>query len=331
MHSTKQPKQSTPIKHSTFADYEIPIGDTYKLNARRKLGSGAFGEIYLGTNIKLNQEVAIKLEPIKAKSPQLFYESKLYMALRGGVGIPNLYWCGPQGNFNILIMDLLGPSLEECFNYCGRKFSLKTTLMLADQIVSRLEFIHSRNFIHRDVKPDNFLMGTGKNKNLVYAIDFGLAKKYRDSKTGLHIPYREGKSLTGTARYASVSTHKGIEQARRDDLESVGYIMAYFLRGNLPWQGLKAKNMKEKYEKIKEKKINTDLGDLCLGFPGEIAQFIKYTREINFEDKPDYNYLRQLIKTMADNEKIIFDYEWDWKIKKSAEKAKEENKTETHH
>ena len=171
MYSTKQPtKQSTPSKHSHLADYEIPIGDTYKLNARQKLGSGAFGEIYLGMNIKLNQEVAIKLESTKSKSPQLFYESKLYMALRGGVGIPNLYWCGPQGNYNILIMDLLGPSLEKLFNYCNRKFTLKTTLMLADQMISRLEFIHLRNFLHRDVKPDNFLIGTGKNKNLVYAI-----------------------------------------------------------------------------------------------------------------------------------------------------------------
>ena len=199
-------------------------------------------------------------------------------------------------------------------------------------MISRLEFIHLRNFLHRDVKPDNFLIGTGKNKNLVYAIDFGLAKKYRDSKTGLHIPYREGKSLTGTARYASVNTHRGIEQARRDDVESVGYIMVYFLKGNLPWQGLKAKNMKEKYEKIKEKKINTELSELCLGFPQEIAKFIQYTREIGFEDKPDYSYLHKLIKTMADNDKITFDYEWDWKIKKEAEKnkSKEENKSGEH-
>ena len=192
--------------------------------------------------------------------------------------------------------------------------------MVADQIVSRVEFIQSRNFIHRDVKPDNFLIGTGKNQNLVYAIDFGLAKKYRDSKTGLHIPYREGKSLTGTARYASVNTHRGIEQARRDDLESVGYIMVYFLRGSLPWQGLKAKNMKEKYEKIKEKKINTDLSDLCLGFPPEIAKFIKYTREIGFEERPDYNLLKQLIKTMAENESIEFDFDFDWKKRKKKKK-----------
>ena len=148
-------------------DYEIPIGDSYKLDARRKLGSGAFGDIYYGVNIKYNEEVAIKLEPTHTRHPQLFYESKLYMALQGGVGIPKLHWCGSQGNYNILIMDLLGHSLEDYFNYCKRKFTLLTTLMLVDQMLSRIEFIHSRNFIHRDVKPDNFLMGKAP-RNIKY-------------------------------------------------------------------------------------------------------------------------------------------------------------------
>lgn len=134
--------------------------------------------------------------------------------------------------------------------------------------------MHSRNFIHRDIKPDNFLIGLGKRKNQVYMIDFGLAKRYRDPKTGLHIPYRDGKSLTGTARYASINTHLGIEQSRRDDLESLGYVLVYFLRGELPWQGLKAKTMKEKYEKIMEKKISTQIEVLCKGFPGNIIIFI---------------------------------------------------------
>ena len=123
-------------------DYEIPIGENFKLNARKKLGSGAFGDIYFGTNLKLNEDVAIKLEPTKAKHPQLFYESKLYMALHGGgifllilVGIPNIHWCGSQGNYNIMIIDLLGPSLEDLFNYCKRKFSLKTVVMQAEQMV----------------------------------------------------------------------------------------------------------------------------------------------------------------------------------------------------
>ena len=154
---------------SSLKDYEIPIGDSYKLDARKKLGSGAFGDIYLGYNIKLNEEVAIKLEQTHTKHPQLFYESKLYLALQGGVGIPKLHWCGSQGNYNILIMDFLGHSLEDFFNFCKRKYTLLTTLMVADQMLSRIEFIHSRNFIHRDIKPDNFLMGRG-NKSIKFML-----------------------------------------------------------------------------------------------------------------------------------------------------------------
>ena len=317
--SQNQSTQSSSSSHQ-LRDYEIPIGGTYKLDARKKLGSGAFGDIYLGRNIRLNEEVAIKLEPTRSRHPQLFYESKLYMALQGGVGIPKLHWCGSQGNYNILIMDLLGPSLEDLFNYCKRKFTLLTTLMVVEQMVSRIEFIHSRNFLHRDVKPDNFLIGRGQKKSQIFAIDFGLAKRYRDPRTGL-------QNLTGTARYASVNTHLGIEQSRRDDIEALGYILVYFMKGSLPWQGLKAKNMKEKYEKIKEKKISTSLDDLCKSLPDEFKTFIQYARDLKFEERPDYSYLKNVIRQISENNKITFDTsKFDWIVRQSAEKAKEEHK-----
>ncbi|KAJ0007049.1 hypothetical protein Pint_28980 [Pistacia integerrima] len=208
---------------------EPRVGNKFRLG--RKIGSGSFGEIYLGTNSQTNEEVAIKLENIKTKHPQLQYESKLYKILQGGTGIPNVKWFGVEGDYNVLVMDLLGPSLEDLFNFCSRKLSLKTVLMLADQMINRVEFVHSKSFLHRDIKPDNFLMGLGRRANQVYIIDFGLAKRYRDTATHQHIPYRENKNLTGTARYASMNTHLGIEQSRRDDLESLGYVLMYFLRG----------------------------------------------------------------------------------------------------
>eukprot|EP00450_Noctiluca_scintillans_P039417 CAMPEP_0194479890 /NCGR_PEP_ID=MMETSP0253-20130528/2877_1 /TAXON_ID=2966 /ORGANISM="Noctiluca scintillans" /LENGTH=305 /DNA_ID=CAMNT_0039319193 /DNA_START=21 /DNA_END=938 /DNA_ORIENTATION=+ len=289
---------------------ELRVGGKFRLG--RKIGSGSFGDIYIGTNIQTGDEVAIKLESTKSAHPQLLYESKLYKILAGAVGIPNVHWYGVEGDYNVMVIDILGPSLEDLFTFANRKFSLKTVLMLAEQMMNRVEYMHARNFIHRDIKPDNFLMGLGKKAHQVHIIDFGLAKKYRDAKTQQHIPYREGKNLTGTARYASVNTHLGIEQSRRDDLEGIGYVLMYFNRGSLPWQGVKANSKKEKYEKVMEKKVSTSVEALCKHHPSEFATYLNYCRSLRFEDRPDYAYLRLLLKDLFFREAFTWDFVYDF-------------------
>ncbi|ODQ82844.1 hypothetical protein BABINDRAFT_44014 [Babjeviella inositovora NRRL Y-12698] len=301
---------------------DLRVGRKYRIG--RKIGSGSFGDIYLGTNIISGEEVAIKLENVRAKHPQLEYEAKVYKALSGGVGIPFVRWYGTECDYNAMVIDLLGPSLEDLFNYCNRKFTYKTVLLLAEQLLCRIEYIHARCFIHRDIKPDNFLMGIGKRGSQVNVIDFGLAKKYRDPRTHLHIPYRENKNLTGTARYASINTHLGIEQSRRDDLESLGYVLIYFCRGSLPWQGLKAATKRQKYDRIMEKKMTSPAEILAKGLPIEFVHYLNYTRGLRFEDKPDYSFLRRLFRDLFLKENYRYDCVFDWTIFKYHQKQAEQ-------
>lgn len=213
------------------------------------------------------------------------------------VGIPKAYYFGQEGLHSILVIDLLGPSLEDLFDLCGRTFSVKTVAMLAIQMISRIQSVHERDMVYRDIKPDNFLIGRpgSAQESDIFVVDFGMAKFYRDKVTKQHIPYRERKSLSGTARYMSINTHLGrgilhclcyisalsliffstIEQSRRDDLEALGHVFLYFLRGSLPWQGMKAQTNKQKYEKIGEKKQATGIRSLCEGYPSEYYDFTR--------------------------------------------------------
>lgn len=293
----------------------------------KKIGEGSFGVIFDGQNMLNHQAVAIKFEPRKSEAPQLRDEYRAYKALRGSLGIPNVYYFGQEGLHLILVIDLLGPSLEDLFDWCGRKFSLKTVVLVAKQMISRVQTIHERSLIYRDIKPDNFLIGKPKtpSANLVFVVDFGMAKQYRDPVTLQHIPYRERKSLSGTARYMSINTHLGREQSRRDDLEALGHVFMYFLRGGLPWQGLKAQTNKQKYEKIGEKKRVTRVSSLCAGFPPQFAEYMTYVRNLHFEETPNYEYMRDLMTDALKSANESEEAEYDWQYIEDFSNQKKNN------
>lgn len=231
-------------------------------------------------------------------------------------------------------MELLGNSLEDLFQKQHKQFSIKTTCMLGIQMIDRIEWVHNKLIVHRDIKPDNFVMGRGDSAHIVYLLDFGLSKKYWSSHLNSHLKFTINKKLTGTARYASINALRGCEQSRRDDLEAIGYVLLYFLRGSLPWQGLKMDKKDDRYKKIYEKKKATTAEELAKGFPSEMCEYIKYTRNIDFEAKPDYNYLRGLLKNIMMKNSFEFDYYYDWCREKpvipaiGSEKKEEDNTKE---
>jgi len=300
--------------HSHQSSTANLVGVHYRVG--KKIGEGSFGVIFEGTNLLNSQTVAIKFEPRKAEAPQLRDECRSYRILAGCTGIPQIYHFGQEGLHNILVIDLLGPSLEDLFDMCNRKFSVKTVCMAAKQMLTRAQTIHEKNLIYRDIKPDNFLVGRPgtKGSNVIHVVDFGMAKQYRDPKSKQHIPYRERKSLSGTARYMSINTHLGREQSRRDDLEALGHVFMYFLRGSLPWQGLKAATNKQKYEKIGEKKQTTPIKELCEGYPEEFGIYLNYVRKLGFEETPDYDFLRELFTKVIRNNGDVEDDVFDWNL-----------------
>lgn len=292
----------------------VILGDRrFRLGSR--IGNGSFGEIYQADDLLTGSAVAVKLERCRARHPQIVSEYNVYRLLGPACGVPAVYWCGADGEYQLMAMELLGPNLEDLLQYCDNVFSLKTVLMIGIQMVSRLEHMHGKGYVHRDIKPQNILMGCGRTANTVFLIDLGLAKPFRD-QSGLHLPLVKGLNLTGTVRYASINSHIGLEQSRRDDLEALGYLLIYFLKGGLPWMGIQVSSRASKEMMIMEQKVNIPLEILCSGLPVEFVTFIKYCRALQYHQDPDYDYLRGLLSYVFKANNFVADNLYDWTLKK---------------
>ena len=208
--------------------------------------------------------------------------------------------------YHILVMENLGPDLSQLFYYHKKHFSIKTVLMLASQFLSRIKFLHEEGYIHRDIKPGNFLTGIAKNKHVVYLADFGLAKKNKEI-------YKENDGFEGTPGYASLNTHLGISQSRRDDMESIGYVLMKFQSGSLPWDKRNPKNKKylDTWE-IGVMKKQTSVENMCKECYKEFHMYLHYCRGLRFDERPDYDYLKKLFNGLFYRLGYKYDWKFDW-------------------
>lgn len=279
--------------------------------AKKKISSGSFGVVYFGIDLRTNDSVAIKIEKIDGNDDMksVLKEASLLSLLCDVRGVPKLYWAGSKGPVDVMVISLLGKDLTSYLKIF-KKFSLKTVVMLGDQLITILESVHNRGVVHRDLKPENILMGKGECNNQTFLVDFGISKVYRDSN-GVHIPYRDKKSFIGTTRYASLSAHDGIEISRKDDLESLMYVLIFLAKGNLPWQNLKVTE-NEKTRKVGEMKLKMAAEDLCKDLPEEFVKFLNYVKNLSFKQNPDYIFLKGLFNKIAENNNFKIDYIWDW-------------------
>jgi len=267
------------------------------------LGNGCFVEVWRGHIAQTSNKVAIKFEDLQNPAFQLQHEAEILKTLNkdgSHQGIVQIFHYGTEGRYRCMVMELLGYSIEDRVAGCKGRLTVASTVLIADQVLRRIEFLHSKGIVHRDIKPENFMFGLGDKIHHLYLIDFGLSKKYWEGTR--HVQPRTKLSLTGTARYASINAHKGNEQSRRDDLEAIGHMFMYFLRGSLPWSGLEAKTQEDKYRKIKEKKDAVPLTELCQGYPSAFKEYLVYARGLAFKDRPDYQRLRKLFQDVRDNE-----------------------------
>jgi len=298
------------------ADDLFKINDNYTILLNKKLGNGSFGQIYQCLNTKTNEILACKIESINELKPQLYHESKILLLMKNCTGFPTCYDFILTDQDKILIMDYLGPNLDTIMNKLPsdnniKKFTTKTSLMIMIQAIERLKSLHEKGIIHRDIKPENFVIGPKNKERIIYLIDFGLSKKISNDKILPTI--KADRNIIGTMRYISMNTHQGYEQGRRDDLESLFYIIIYFIKGELPWQNIKCKTRAEKYNKIFEiKKKVTEDGELVEDLPIEMKKILEYILGLNFAERPNYLMMKNAIELILNKLNYSNDLQFDW-------------------
>jgi len=299
----------------TLDQRKLTINKKWRIT--EKIASGGFGAIYKAHDKDTNDVVVVKTERRIGKN-YLDREAEVFKKMNGQEGFPKMVWRGKiyykenkkRKGCSSIIMDQLGSSLSDLFYKQQKRFSLKTTLMLADQMIKRLQQLHEAGIIHRDIKPGNFVMGVGNKAHICFLIDYGLANFYRNSD-GSHMAYRTDAPFRGTHRYASVNAHFKVEQSRRDDLEGLGYVLIYFLRGGLPWQNVNCSRRRRR-KVIGDSKKAVTLEQLCDGIPVEFKEYMDIVRNLQYESEPDYRLLRKLFKRCLRREGYKKDFQFDW-------------------
>ncbi|CAD8086168.1 unnamed protein product [Paramecium primaurelia] len=282
-----------------------------KYVAQKKISSGSFGVVLLGHDKDKNIDVAIKIEKEENEDVRsLEREVQVLERLNGIEGVPKLYWHGEQDDFNVIVMQILGKDLAH-YVKSKKKFSFKTTIQLGIQIVKVLERIHNKGVVHRDLKPENVLFGIDDESSKIYVVDFGISKIFRDKNGNIH-PFRDNTSFIGTTRYASIAAHKGFELSRKDDIESLIYVLLYFMKGQLPWQNMQNVSDEERTVKVGEMKMSIDLRELCKDVPIEFAFILEYLKQLQYLSEPNYDFVVQQFEKAAENLCIQLDYSYDW-------------------